>query len=127
MINSPPRIDYPISGHEREVMKEAIAYVRETFRHAPTLKDVAKHVHLSHFHFHRRFKVYRDGQTLKQFVDDLRMAEARKLLLRGGKTLLEIAIQVGYANTSHFSHAFKMHNAGESPGRWRKRMLREQK
>ncbi|MDB5272929.1 MAG: transcriptional regulator, AraC family [Chitinophagaceae bacterium] len=47
------------------------------------------------------------GLNFKQFLNDLRIAEAKKLLTATHLPVSEIAFKVGYSNASHFNRVFK--------------------
>ena len=58
-------------------------------------------------------------QSFKQYLNNLRMTEAKRLLLNTGVSISEIAYVVGYSNVSHFNRVFKAEN-GVAPGDFRK-------
>jgi len=47
------------------------------------------------------------GQTLSQYITQVRMAKARDLLLSGELSLVEVMEQVGYSDPYYFSKRFK--------------------
>ncbi len=49
------------------------------------------------------------GKNFKQFLNKLRLAEARRLLLETDLQVSEVAFKVGYSNVSHFNRVFKEH------------------
>ena len=46
--------------------------------------------------------------NFKQFLNKLRIAEAKRLLLETDLQISEIAFKVGYGNASHFNRVFKL-------------------
>lgn len=74
---------------------------------------------MSKFHFHRLFKKA-TGATPAKYHLDLRMNMARKLLRETQKNVVDIALEVGYANPSHFARIFRREN-GLSPSDYRRR------
>lgn len=64
---------------------------------------------LSKFHFHRLFKKA-TGVTPTKYHLDLRMNMARMLLRETRKSVVDIALDVGYANPSHFAKIFRREN-----------------
>ena len=93
----------------------ARAFIERAFRRNVSLSEVAAAARLSPFHFHRLFRRHY-GKTPKQFVDELRIAEAKRLAL-GGMRLEDVARAVGFANQSHLSQRFKQ-LTGQRPGQW---------
>ena len=58
----------------------ALKFMQQEFSRGPTLVDIAKEVHLSPFHFHRRFTELL-GLTPKQYLLDCQIHEAKTELL----------------------------------------------
>jgi AraC-like DNA-binding protein len=102
----------------------ALRYMQQEFQRGPTLVDIARTVHLSPFHFHRRFTELL-GLTPKQFLLDCQIALAKTELLGGEKELVQIARECGFAHQSHFTSRFKQ-ATGFTPTRWRKMALARQ-
>jgi AraC-like DNA-binding protein len=100
----------------------AIRFMHTEFRKSPTLVETAKVVHLSPFHFHRRFSELL-GLTPKHFMLDCQIDDAKRELLAGNKDLATIAAEGGFAHQSHFTSRFRQ-ATGQTPTRWR-RMARE--
>lgn len=96
----------------------AFKFMSERFHDGATLPTIASHIHLSPFHFHRRFTELL-GITPKHFLFDCQIAEAEQLLLAGTHELEEIAKMCGFAHQSHFTSRFKQ-ATGLTPTRWRK-------
>ena len=96
----------------------AIRFMEAEFHRGPTLGEIARQVHLSPFHFHRRFTELL-GITPKHFLLDCQIEEAKKQLLAREKDLAEIATSCGFAHQSHFTSRFKQ-ATGLTPTRWRR-------
>jgi AraC-like DNA-binding protein len=102
----------------------ALRFMQQEFSRGPTLVDIARTVHLSPFHFHRRFTELL-GLTPKQFLLDCQIHLAKTELLSGEKELVQIAKECGFAHQSHFTSRFKQ-ATGFTPTRWRKMALGRQ-
>ncbi len=100
----------------------AIQFMTEHFRRGPTLGEIAKHVHLSPFHFHRRFTELL-GITPKHFLLECQIFQAKRMLYGRDTELADIAKFCGFAHQSHFTSRFKQFS-GLTPTRWRKWALR---
>jgi AraC family transcriptional regulator len=83
------------------------------------LKELAESAHLSEFHFLRAFK-RAVGLSPHQYVTTRRMERAKSLLRTTGLPISEVAWQVGFSNTSHFTSHFRKHT-GVTPGSFRAR------
>lgn len=93
-------------------------YVEEHMEHLITLNELADLVKLSSFHFARQFK-QATKETPYQYVTRLKMQYAKHQLLNTKASVIDIGMQVGYDNPSHFSRAFKR-TLGISPTNIRK-------
>ena len=82
------------------------------------LDQLAAQVGLSKFHFDRLFKRAL-GLSPSGYQIDLRMNEARRLLRETTKSILDIALDVGYTNPSHFAKLFRREN-GLTPSEYRR-------
>ncbi len=88
------------------------------FYHVPlTLDELAMASHLSKFHFLRLFKST-FGQTPYQFINSIRIDQAKKLLRSSHIEVREIAEKVGFENPSSFSRLFYKHT-GLYPSQFR--------
>lgn len=96
----------------------ALRFMQQDFHKSPSLGDIARVVHLSPFHFHRRFTELL-GLTPKHFLLECQIYEAKRQLMARQKELAEIAADCGFAHQSHFTSRFKQ-ATGLTPTRWRR-------
>jgi AraC-like DNA-binding protein len=96
----------------------AMHFMQEQFRRGPTLGEIAKTVHLSPFHFHRRFTELL-GITPKHLLLDCQIHHSKRLLASRQVELADIARECGFAHQSHFTSRFKQ-ATGLTPTRWRR-------
>jgi AraC-like DNA-binding protein len=96
----------------------AVRFMSKDFRSSPTLNEIAKQVHLSPFHFHRRFTELM-GLTPKHFLLECQIHEAKTELVNKNKPLPQLATDTGFAHQSHFTSRFKQ-STGLTPTRWRR-------
>ncbi|TCL82614.1 MULTISPECIES: AraC family transcriptional regulator [unclassified Rathayibacter] len=78
-----------------------------------TLDELAALVHLSPFHFLRRFSAS-TGSTPMRYLTALRMEHGRELLRRTDTPVAAIAAACGYATPAAFAAAYRRHH-GASP------------
>jgi AraC-like DNA-binding protein len=97
-------------------VERAKQFIAEHFLRNPGFGEVAAHVGLSAFHFHRVF-TQTTGVSPKDYVDNLRIEEAKRRML-AGEPLASIATSLNYAHQSHFTSRFKK-ITGDPPRRWR--------
>lgn len=88
-----------------ERIAAALAYLHDRYVQSPSLAQVARHVHMSPFHFHRVFAKM-VGMTSKQYLLR-RQFQMSKWLLRATRVPIgDIAGQLGFASHGHFTSAF---------------------
>lgn len=82
-----------------------------------TLSDVARAVHVSPYHLARQFRSA-TGQTIAGYLQGLRLALALDRLQEGEEDLARAAVELGFANHSHFTERFRR-AYGVTPARLR--------
>lgn len=87
-------------------IEEARELLDAQYSNPPTIVELAKLVGLNEFSLKRDFKE-QTGTTILGYITQKRMAEARRWLLEGDKSISEISYWVGYKNPAHFTVAFK--------------------
>ncbi len=76
------------------------------YQSSVSLHQAASEACLSPFHFHRLFRAT-FGETPHDFLTNLRMDRARRLLAIGGMTVTEVCMEVGYSSLGSFSTKFQ--------------------
>jgi AraC-like DNA-binding protein len=97
----------------------ACQLIRERFRDDPAQEDIAQAVGLSTSHFSRQFH-RRTGLRYKEYINEVRLQEARRALRETDQPITRIAFDAGFRSISQFNRQFKAHN-GLSPRNYRKR------
>jgi len=82
-----------------------------------TLEETAAKANLSKEAFCRFFKL-RTRNTFTQYLNQLRITEAQKLLQETDQSISEIAFRVGFENLAYFNRSFKK-ICGVTPKEWR--------
>ena len=94
-------------------------WIRGNLQSGLTLESLAERVNLSPRHFVRKFKAT-FGLTPGNFVEELRLDEARWLLVNGADSMAELAEAVGYTSDDTFRRAFER-RYGIAPAEYRRR------
>ncbi|MDF2654615.1 MAG: two-component system response regulator [Bacillota bacterium] len=84
----------------------AVAYIREHFRENITLQDAAGSVFLNSEYFSRRFKK-EVGMNFSEYLLELRMEEAMRLIQNTRLKIVEVSEQVGISSVSYFAQVFR--------------------
>lgn len=98
-------------------MRRAVAYIHDHLAEDISLEVLAGEAAISAFHFARAFKAVLGASPL-QYVIGERMRVAGVLLKTTGLPVAEIALRVGYEDTSRFGKHFKR-NFGATPAQHR--------
>jgi len=89
----------------RERIDHVLFLLKRDLENPPTLEMLAKEVGCSSFYLSRTFS-QAVGMTLPQYLRRVRIERAAELLRAGGKTVTEVAFEVGYTSLSAFNNAF---------------------
>jgi len=100
------RIDDQAGNKEKLLMARIKKYIEEHFAEEITLDSVASLAFMNPYYFSSFFKKHTE-QNFKQYVTEVRMNQAIRLLTQTDMMVYEIADQVGYNNARHFSDMFK--------------------
>lgn len=98
-----------------ERIESAILYIRDNFKDQPTLDDIARHVHLSAFHFQRLFTDWA-GVSPKKFLQFLNVEYAKKLLKNN--SLSTTSFETGLSGSSRLHDLF-INIEGMTPGEFK--------
>lgn len=96
-----------VAGGQRErAVGEAINWIRTHYNEPLSIDALARTVHLSPSVLHRRFKAATVMSPL-QYQKQVRLLEARKLLMSGQVEAASVAYEVGYESPSQFSREYR--------------------
>lgn len=105
--------------NESWLIDRAKQFIRKN-RHLPvTLSEMAAHVHLNPSYFSALFK-RETGMPPTQYLTNVRLAEARKLLRFTDLPITQVADACGFRSTAYFSRLFREVES-LSPSEYRKR------
>jgi len=91
----------------------AVEKLRENFDKPLRIEMIARELGMSTSGFHAHFKAVTAMSPL-QFQKQLRLQEARRLMLSENFDAAQAGYRVGYDDASHFSREYKRH-FGQSP------------
>lgn len=101
--------DFSLSNEQRKKMnwliyEEIIAYIHENYADI-TIKDLVARFHFNEDYYNRLLKS-KVGMTYQEYVQDIRLKNAKKLIRNTGLTIDEVAERVGYHNKGYFYKIF---------------------
>lgn len=104
----------PSSGMLRQLLRHdshasnvarAIAHLRTHFRRSVSIPALASSVGMSPSALHKHFKLVTSTSPL-QYLKELRLLEARRLLSESGLSVSAVAYEVGYESPNQFSREY---------------------
>lgn len=105
-------------NQNHSAVEACIRYMDANYASRITLDELASHVHLHPNYLCAIFKSH-SGQTVVEYLTELRISKARHLLSRGNISISQAAERVGFNDLDHFSRTFKS-IVGISPSAFRK-------
>jgi AraC-like DNA-binding protein len=112
-----------LQDSQTQRVAKAIRLLRDNFARSIRLESIAKDVHMSLSSLHHQFKAVTAMSPL-QYQKQLRLQEARRLMLFGDVDVAIAAHRVGYESASQFSREYSRF-FGAPPLRDRRRWLEE--
>lgn len=103
-----------LSGYKLRLVQE---YINENLSEDLSLTEIAEAAGLSRFHFARAFRKT-TGETPQQYLMRQRIERAKELLAKKDTPLIEISLQTGFKNQSHFTTLFRKYTK-LTPKMWR--------
>lgn len=100
-------------------IKRAIAYINEHYREKISVASLSQISNLSPHYFSRLFKKH-TGNSPHQYLLQLRLHQAKNLLVQTEWAIEEISDYCGFYNVAHFIRLFAQSNGGLTPGKFRK-------
>jgi transcriptional regulator GlxA family with amidase domain len=104
--------------HADSVVRNCERWLGEHFREGDAIKKVVVSTDIPERTLKRRFKAA-TGVTFIDYLQNLRVEEAKRLLESGQLPMDEISVEVGYEDTSFFRRLFKR-RTGLTPGQYRR-------
>lgn len=105
LLSSPDYVNLH-NNDDNQRMNRVLEYIRLHYRSAIKLQDVAQEAGLTTNSFCRYFK-QKTGKTLIQFIHELRIAYACKLLQNNRLPIKAVCFESGYQNFVSFHKSFK--------------------
>ena len=112
------------AANQNEIVSNFITYTTNHFKEDINITELAKQYGFSPNYFSKLFKTI-INKTPKEFLINVRLDEAKKLLKLGLYTVSEVCTMVGYDDLHYFSRLFKQ-KEGVSPASFAKQATEEE-
>jgi AraC-like DNA-binding protein len=86
-------------------INEVCLFIQNNFNSNITLKQVASQIYLTESNFCKFFKKA-TGKTFSDYLNEIRINEASRLLLQTDKTISQISFECGFETLSYFNRVF---------------------
>ncbi|GGF02490.1 hypothetical protein GCM10008027_29270 [Pseudoalteromonas gelatinilytica] len=106
-------------SHVRAI-EEPVKFIREHYHRQISIDELAELAHMSVSALERRFKKHL-AKTPNQFINEVRLENARKLLIETQLPISQVAYQCGFSEPSYFSKQF-WRLFGEIPSQMRSQL-----
>lgn len=104
-------------GRHQDKVSHAIEILLADFANELSVDDIATAVELPAVTLSRYFRRY-TGRSLIEFLNEVRIDQARRMLVESDEPIGTIALAVGFGNLSHFNRQFRR-KTGQSPREFR--------
>ncbi|PYS99863.1 MAG: AraC family transcriptional regulator CmrA [Acidobacteria bacterium] len=101
-----PRLAHLLSFGDTERISKAVAHLRQHFDEPVRIEDVAQELGMSVSRFHHHFKSV-TAMTPLQYQKQIRLQEARRLMLSEDLDAASAGFRVGYEDPAYFSRDYK--------------------
>jgi transcriptional regulator GlxA family with amidase domain len=109
------------SQHEDKLVADAQAWAADNYTHATPVAAMAKRFGLTERSLLRRFRKA-TGQSPADYIQTLKVEEAKQMLETTDVSIEDIATEVGYTEPSSFRNAFRRY-VGMPASAYRKKRL----
>lgn len=107
-----------------EAIRKAVSYIESHITEDITMYDVATHVNVSPFYFHKGFSIL-CGYSITEYIRNRRLALAGEELMSSDTTVIALAMKYGYDSPDSFAKAFtRFHGCSPSAVRRDKTILK---
>lgn len=113
-------VDYNNNLHSKDgaAIERIMEYINDNYKKDISIENVADYVGLSYSYVRKVFKA-ETGRNILDYINMLRVNEAKRLLIETEISVVDIALSLGYNNDQSFSRFFKKYE-GIAPGEFRR-------
>ncbi|MFD0675702.1 MULTISPECIES: helix-turn-helix transcriptional regulator [unclassified Paenibacillus] len=101
-----PSQQQPQTSPGSDNITNMIRYINDNYMEKLYLENIASKFHFNPSYLSYRFKEV-TGISFVDYVNSVRIQEAKKLLVKSNSPVTEVAMQCGFTNLTHFGRVFK--------------------
>ena len=94
------------SGRNLKLIQKAVNFIHANYQQDLSLEEAARSIGLSSYYFSHIFKKEM-GKTFIEYLTEVRIEQAKKLLAETDLNIAEVSREVGYQDPKYFSRVFK--------------------
>ena len=102
-----------VNSQDHDRIETIYNYVQDNFKEPISLEQIAGQINMTVPAFCRFFKKL-TGLTFTKFVNEFRVAFAKKILAEESVSIADVCFECGFNNFSHFNKTFKEYHRRES-------------
>ncbi|GLX66535.1 hypothetical protein MU1_08790 [Paenibacillus glycanilyticus] len=110
-------------GNDQTIIQEVLKEIHAKFYSQLTVHELASRHYVSESNLRKKF-TETVGVSPKQYMINLRMEEAKRLLRQTDKAIESISSEVGFTSSSRF-YDFFVRAVGVTPYEWRKQLIKQ--
>jgi two-component system response regulator YesN len=107
-----------LGSQASRTVRQAMAYIHEHYGEPVSRADLAKHVAITERYLTRCFR-QEMGITPMTYLNRYRVKRAKALLEQGNHSMTEVAMAVGFYDSSYFNRVFRQ-EVGVAPGAYQR-------
>lgn len=115
VVENPQNLE---NNSKMKITKDIIKYIQSHSCEPITVEQIAKYYGYTRFHISRVFKEV-TGATVLDYINSIKVEQAKKLLKKSDDNIGEIALKCGFSNQGYFCKVFKKYE-NTSPFEYRK-------
>lgn len=112
-IKNITKVDYSAPKQDKDPLDDVVNYINNEYHREIKLNDLAEMIYLSPVYFCSIFKE-KYGVSPIQYLQNIRLEKAKKLLCNTNESITKIAEKVGFQSVHYFSRFFKKPRKGNS-------------
>lgn len=87
-------------------IRNALKYIHQHIYEPIRVKEIARQIHMSESNLSKKFRK-EVGTSISVYIEDMKLKEAKKMLLQRERSVVEISECLGFCNSSYFAKRFK--------------------